>query len=113
MKNEDNRTKSIQNMRNRTIKLEREGDYWTDDEKEQLTSLFNEGNGITDIALCLQRTEPAVMQQVEKLDLYQRKNYPSRNRSVARHDPCLCSVCRHDRSSCPRCCASEAAEEAE
>ena len=113
MINDDNRTQSIQNMRARTIKLEREGDYWTDDEREQLARMFYEGKGITAMALCLQRTEPAVVQQIEKLDLYCRKACPVRSKPVAKPSPCLCNVCQHDRSSCPRCCASEATEEAE
>ena len=44
-------TESVKNMRNRTVRLDREGDYWTADEKETLVRKFNEGDGITAIAL--------------------------------------------------------------
>ena len=68
---------AIKNMRNRGIRLGREGDIWSQDEKDRLEELFYEGVGISEIAIRLQRTEPAVIQQIEKMDLYQRKSYPN------------------------------------
>lgn len=44
---------SVKNMRNRTVRLDREGDYWTAEEKEELVQKFNEGEGITAMALAL------------------------------------------------------------
>ena len=55
---------AVTSMRNRTVRMDREGDYWTEEEKEQLVKLFREGEGITAIAIRLQRTEPAIMQQI-------------------------------------------------
>ena len=94
---------TVKSMRKRTARLEREGDYWTQEEREKLARLFDSGAGLTDIAIQLQRTEPAVYQQAEKLDLYQRKEKPARHRN----DPpppsfCLCDRCRVDVTSCPR-----------
>ena len=60
---------AVKNMRNRTTRMDREGDYWTDDEKRELERLFNQQVDVTEIAVRLQRTEPAIMQQIEKLDL--------------------------------------------
>ncbi len=57
---------AVTSMRNRTVRMDREGDYWTEEEKEQLVKLFRQGEGITAIAIRLQRTEPAIMQQIEK-----------------------------------------------
>ena len=57
---------AVTSMRNHTVRMDREGDYWTEEEKEQLVKLFREGEGITAIAIRLQRTEPAIMQQIEK-----------------------------------------------
>ena len=54
-------------MRKRTVRLDREGDYWTEEEKETLIRKFREGEGLTAIALELQRSEPAVYQMIEKL----------------------------------------------
>lgn len=66
-------TESVMNMRRRTVRLDREGDYWTDEEKEMLLNKFREGEGITAMALAFQRTECAVMKQIEEQDLFGRK----------------------------------------
>ena len=50
-------------MRHQTLRADRAGDYWTDDEKNRLRILFDSGVGITEIALELGRTEPAVYQR--------------------------------------------------
>ena len=83
---------TVKNMRKRTTRLEREGDYWTDEEKRQLEVLFGQGVGITEIAVRLQRTEPAVIQQIEKGDLYGRKSKPKRNKKQ-KSPQCLCERC--------------------
>lgn len=102
----------VKAMRKRTTRLEREGDYWSEEERRQLTSMFEEGYGLTEISIYLQRTEPAVMQQAEKLDLYHRKDNPSRRRSIPKAPACLCSICELDARSCPFCEAYLAVKEA-
>ena len=104
-------TETVRNMRNRTARMEREGDYWTDDEKQELVRLFNSGVGITESAVRLQRTEPAVGQQIEKMDLYQRKDNPKRRRNTFKEPECLCSTCPLDPAACPRCPAYTATQE--
>ena len=86
---------AVKAMRSRTGKLEHEGDYWTSDDIELLRTMFNNFEGLTDIAITLQRTEVAVMQQIEKLDLYGRKNNPRRCRICDKtEDKCLCEKCK-------------------
>ena len=70
----ENNTEMIKSLRNRTVRLEHEGDYWTADENERLKSMFSDNIGISEISLTLQRTEQAVMQQIEKMDLYGRND---------------------------------------
>lgn len=94
-------TESVINMRNRTVRLDREGDYWTEAEKEKLVQKFREGDGITAIALELQRTEPATIQMIEKLDLYSRKDQPVRRKSSPKPPACLCASCQLDPALCP------------
>ena len=89
---------SVKNMRNRTVRLDREGDYWTAEEKEALVQKFNEGEGITAMALDLQRTESAVIQQIEALDLFGRK----KKNPVPKPPCCLCANCKLDPALCPR-----------
>jgi len=93
---------AVRNMRRRTTRMEREGDYWTEDDKELLVRLFDAGIGITEMALQLQRTEPAVQQQIEKMDLYQRKENPKRQRFHKELPGCLCERCSCDPAACPR-----------
>lgn len=111
MMNEQELSEIVRNMRNRTARMEREGDYWTEDEKQELVRLFNSGMGITEIAVRLQRTEPAVVQQIEKMDLYQRKDNPKRRRSTSKEPECLCNVCPLDPTLCLRYSACEATQE--
>ena len=96
-------TETVRNMRRRTTRLEREGDYWSPQEVDQLKTAFNEGVGITEMAIRLQRTEPAVIQQIEKLDLYQRKDNPRRRRKTCMNRRVSCSACPVDPCSCPNC----------
>ena len=103
MFNENPKEETVIAMRNREIRLNREGEYWTDEEKEQLRTMFEAGFGITKIAYILCRTEPAVYQQIESLDLYNRKTNPQRRRSVAKPRGCLCENCLCAPSFCPRC----------
>lgn len=93
---------TIRNLRNRGGRLEREGDCWTQEEKERLSEMFHEGIGISEMAIRLQRTEPAVFQQTEKLDLYRRKDWPKRRRSIKKGPTCCCSTCEVDPRLCPR-----------
>lgn len=102
------------NMRSRTMRLEHEGDYWGDDEKRQLQEMFEDGVGITEMAIRLQRTEPAVNQQIEKMDLYGRKGNPirfRRPRNSRDASACLCERCGADPALCPRCEAAAAVQE--
>ena len=98
-------------MRKRTVRLDREGDYWTEEEKETLIRKFREGEGLTAIALELQRSEPAVYQMIEKLDLYNRKSQPLRRKSAPNPPACLCENCQLDPALCPYCGRSVATQE--
>ena len=100
--NEHGLEETIKSMRNRNRRLDREGDYWSQAEKDRLHNLFDEGIGLSEIAIRLQRTEPAVFQQIEKMDLYQRKSYPQRRRSSTRSESCLCQQCKVERGFCHR-----------
>ncbi len=93
MINEENYTDLIKRMRRKTFRLDREGDYWTQEDREQLTRLFHDGVGLTEIAILLQRTEQAINQQIEKMDLYEREDNPSRRRREDREPTCLCGKC--------------------
>lgn len=103
MKNDELLNEAIRNMRNRTAKLEREGDYWSEEDKRRLVEMFKAGHGISEIAIRLQRSEPAVCRQIEKMDLYGRAEKPRRRRKQDKRCGCLCDVCQLDPSACARC----------
>ena len=71
---------------------------------------FNNCVGITEMADHLQRTEPAVMQQIEKMDLYHRKDNPKRRRKK-KQARCLCDRCRIDAAHCQNRAAGGEEEE--
>ena len=96
-------TEGVISMRRRTVRLDREGDYWTDEEKQKLVQKFLDGEGITAIALELQRSEPAIYQMIEKLDLHNRKSQPRRRKPLSKPPVCLCENCRVDPACCPNC----------
>lgn len=101
----------IRILRQRTDRLEHEGDFWTKDEIKMLVNGFNDCVGITEMADHLQRTEPAVMQQIEKMDLYHRKDNPKR-RKKKKQARCLCDRCRIGAAHCQnRTTAGEEEEE--
>lgn len=93
----DEYTNSVKNMRRRTVRLDREGDYWTPDEKYELRQKFEEGEGITAMALAFQRTESAIIQQIELMDLFERK----KKNATPKEPHCLCTNCKVDPASCP------------
>lgn len=53
----------------------------------------------------------AVMQQIEKMDLYQRALNPKRRKLSAKAPVCLCKVCTLDAGCCPRCEADGSTQE--
>ena len=69
MRSEEAFQESVRSMRNQTLRADRAGDYWRDDEKNRLRILFDSGVGITEIALELGRSELAVYPQTEKTDM--------------------------------------------
>ncbi len=79
---------------------ERAGEYWGNDEREKLIDLFCSGVGISQIALELQRSEMAVIQQLITSKLL---TSPGTQRSRRPPKPhCLCENCQLC-GSCHRC----------
>lgn len=100
--NEEAFQEAIRNIRNNLSRLERAGDYWSEEDRDRLKQMFEEGVGISEIAIRLQRTEPAVFQQSEKMDLFHRKDRPQRRKGANRNCNCHCLSCEVDKRYCPR-----------
>lgn len=89
-------------IREGNILPERAGEYWSEEEREELKQRFYSGEGITEISLQLHRTESAIMQQlvVQKL-----LKSPGTERPRSPKQPqCLCSKCQFGPNRCGRNC---------
>lgn len=62
--------------------------YWSQEEKELLAKMFNEQVGITEMAVHFERTEKAIINQLDKLNLYDRVRASNKHKAG-----CLCSEC--------------------
>lgn len=78
-----------------------DGWYWSSEDEENLKTMFATGIGVSQIAIELQRSELAVMQEIEKLDLYERKEHPKRHRRPRATKGFDCHYCNGDCDNCP------------
>ena len=101
MMDQEKYREAVRNMRHSPASLERRGECWSEDDKRKLSEMFFDNVGITEMAVILQRSETAIMQQIEKQDLYDRKLYPTRQRNSPVPSKCLCEVCVADPALCP------------
>ena len=69
----------------------RSGQYWSKEEREKLLRDFESGAGISELALELNRTEPAVVQELKNEGAFENQ---SRHRGRNQPKP----------SGCPSCC---------
>lgn len=103
MSDEEIKQVTIQ-MRNGDRRMSREGEYWTDEDKDILNRAYKNGVSITEIALMLERSESAIYQKVEQLKLCSRNPFSMRKRARKKEeDQCLCETCQCDRALCPLC----------
>ena len=81
--------------------LERTGEYWTEEEREQLCKLYRAGVGISEIAIRLRRAESAIIMQLTDLGEIRR----SKRKRSSPKGQCLCENCGRgpEHPDCPRC----------
>ena len=81
--------------------LEHTGDYWTDEEREQLCKFYRAGVGISEIAIRLRRAESAIIMQLTDLGEIRR----SKRKRSSPKGQCLCENCGRgpEHPDCPRC----------
>lgn len=93
----NSKAEQVRKMRDRTEPVDRQQEYWTDDELQRLESMFYEGVGITDMALTLQRSEMAVVNRIT--GYYRRVRAPRQYRAE-----CQCRKCAYyidGKCTCP------------
>ena len=91
----------LKSIRMRETHLEREGEYWTDEEREKLENLYNAGVGISEIAIELKRTEQAIMAQINLYLGRQSDTFGVYRQKKQRKCKCLCSKCKIGIENCP------------
>ena len=65
-------------IRNGEMHPERSTAYWTPEERAELQRLYRDGQGISEIALLLQRSESAVFQQLLAMGMLAGRGNPDR-----------------------------------
>ena len=78
-------------IRNGEMHPERSTAYWTPEERAELQRLYRDGQGISEIALLLQRSESAVFQQLLAMGMLAGQGKP-RQRNP-RQVKCQCPKC--------------------
>jgi len=62
--------------------------YWTEEDKQELKDRFYAGEGISTMALTFQRSELAIINQLNAMNLFQKHRAPK-----TKKPECLCSQC--------------------
>lgn len=107
----------LRQQRTNCMRPEREGQYWSDEDKAILTDGYYDGLGYSEMALKLQRSETAITNMIEILDLPQRKMHPKRAKKkkntleLPLPDVCLSPACPFYSSVCNTTMCCESAEE--
>lgn len=74
--------------------LSRDGVYWNEEERIQLLESFHQGLGISEIAVLLQRSERAIMQQLTLFRCFQNETRSrERHKKLQPKYTCLCHIC--------------------
>ena len=68
--------------------------YWTEEDKQKSKKMFEEGYGISDIALALKRTEVSVTCHFQNVGLFARQSRPRKRTANTKEVRCLCAKCR-------------------
>ncbi len=97
MKINDNHAEMLRAYRNVEMVPARNGEYWRDEERDLLAKRYQEGVGISEIALEFQRSESGIFQQLSYLNIIRT---PNERRPYCRKARCLCIKCDL-RDDCP------------
>lgn len=77
-------------MREKPGLLESNGDYWSDEDNQKLCDMYDEGYGITDLALMMKRTELAIINRLTlNYKLGRNKQHKERTKIIT----CKCNSC--------------------
>jgi len=90
MMTEEETRSEILRIRTSPKSVERKRQYWSEAENKELTALFYQGIGISEIALLLKRSERTVVMKCNELRLYGSQNTKRYNTSTPKCHECPC-----------------------
>ena len=68
-------------------------DYWTKEERQQLQILYEQGFGISEMAIIFNRSECAIYNQIEAMGLSQKIHKPKKKSKKCKCAKCNCEDC--------------------
>ena len=76
-------------LRQRDASAGLRADYWSSDDRDTLQKMFDDGAGITEMALFFHRSETAIVAQLNTLGMFERSRA-----SRQKESDCLCPNCK-------------------
>lgn len=83
-----NKREQIIALRKCGLPSNRQRDYWKKEERQMLQDMFYEGEGISDMAVTFNRSEVAIINQINSMQLYEKVRNPRQKKN-----DCRCSQC--------------------
>lgn len=90
-----NKREQIIALRKCGLPSNRQRDYWKKEERQMLQDMFYEGEGISDMAITFHRSEVAIINQINSMQLYEKVRNPRQKKN-----DCRCSQC--NKTDCER-----------
>jgi len=109
MENEYEKRERLKALRNGQIAAKRSKDFWTEDEREDVNRRYLAGEGISEIALALQRDEGAVFQQLTAMKLTTPPGKHRYRRPKPLRCQCPCATengCKYYEGGKCKCCSN-------
>lgn len=109
MENEYEKRKRLKALRNGQLTAERSKDFWSENEREDVNRRYLSGEGISEMALALQRDEGAIVQQLTAMKLMTPPGKHRQRKPKPLRCQCPCAMEReckyYERGEC-KCCSN-------
>lgn len=93
--NMNTKREQIKALRENGLLAQRQKDFWKKEERQKLQNMFYEGEGISEMALTFNRSEVAILNQINSMQLYEKVRNPRQKKNE-----CKCNQCH--KTDCER-----------
>ena len=90
----DEKMQQLIALRNGDLAAENANEYWSEEDSRKAKKMFEEGYGISDIALELKRTEVSVTCHLQNQGLFAKQCRPRMKSAKSKNAVCLCKDCK-------------------